>query len=190
MTTINQIFSTYPNAGSLSGQLAEVIRLLAEDNIQNPKLRALIPPREEKEYSAMRSNLLDLMLFYIKSCLEDHYLTPDESTDVIYLKMIFRIDEEDLYFYKLEEIEQLLSEQISRILNDQKVNRSEALQQVELQRCFGLSYDQFLQITRPHVDKIIVSLRSRINEDDIVTESEMKMFYQQIIDLETVYINR
>lgn len=188
-TTINQIFSIYPNIGSLSGRLTEVVRLLAEDSIQNPKLRTLIPLQEEKEYSGMRSDLIDLMLFYIKSCLNDHYLTPDECTDVLYLKMIFRIKEEDLYFYKLEEIERLLSDQISKILSDQYVNHSEALQQVELQRCFGLSYDQFLQITKPHVEKIIDNLRAQIDVDGIVTNSEREMLTQQIRDLDTVYFS-
>lgn len=187
MSTINQIFSFYPNTGNLSGRLAEVVRLLAEDNIQNPKLRALIPPREEKEYSAMRSGLLDLILFYIKSCLKDHYLTSDECADIIYLKMVFRIEEGDFLFYRMEEIFELLSIQISKILNDQYVNRQESLQQVELQRCFGLSYDQYLQVTRPHVREIVNRLQSQINEDGVVTKAESEMMTQQILDLDTVY---
>ncbi len=186
-TPINTAFSTYQNTKNLSGRVAEIVRILAEDSIQNLKLRALIPPEEEKEYSAMQSDLIDLMLFYIKSCIKDHYLTSDECTDAIYLKMIFRINEEDMYFYKLEEIEQLLSGQISKILSDQRVNPSEALQQVELQRCFGLSYDQFLQITRPHVDRIINKLLQQITMDSTVTKSEREMLTQQILDLNTVY---
>lgn len=188
-TPVNKAFSTYQNTNNLSGRVAEIVRILAEDSIQNPKLRTLIPPQEEKEYSTMRSGLIDLMLFYIKSCLKDHYLTPDECTDVLYLKMIFRIKEEDLYFYKLEEVEQLLSDQISKILSDQYVNHPEALQQVELQRCFGLSYDQFLQITRPHVEKIMNNLHAQIDADGIVTKSEHEMLVQQIQDLDTVYFS-
>ncbi len=187
ITTINQAFSTYKHTGNISENFAEIVRLLAEDSIQNPKFRALIPPKEEKEYSAMRLDLIDLMLFYIKSCIKDHYLTPDECTDAIYLKMIFRINEEELYFLKLEEIEQLLLDQIYKILSDQSVNPSEALQQAELQRCFGLSYDQFLQITRPHIDQIINKLLRQITMDGTVTKSEREMLTQQILDLNTVY---
>jgi len=81
----------------------------------------------------------------------------------------------------------LLSAQIARILDDQSVNHAETLQQVELQRCFGLSYDQFLKITRPYVDGVVNKLFELITSDRAVTLDERAMLMQQILALETVY---
>jgi hypothetical protein len=185
--TINKAFSTYQKSNDLSGQLAEIVKILAEDSIQNPKLRALIPPREENEYSIIQAGLLDLVLFYITSCLEDHYLTSEESSNVLLLKMVFRVQEEDFYTNKLVELQRILSAQISIILSDHSVNPSEALQQVELQRCFGISYDQFLQITKPYIDEIINKFIGQIPSEGAVTKPEREMLTQKILNLGTVY---
>ena len=186
--TIRRAFSQYLSSNRPSGSLAEIAKRLAEEGIQNSKLRDLIPLREEREYSAVQSDLLDLVLFYITFCLEDHHLTSEECSNVHYLKAFFHIQEEDFYTYKCSQVKQILSAQISRILSDQNVDRTEAIQQVELQRCFGLSYDQFLQITHPHVERIVNELIGLINADGMVTQTERSRLVQQILALDTVYI--
>lgn len=187
MHSIRKFFSHYISSNKLSGRLAEIVQALAEESIQSTRLRNLIPLQDDREYLALRSDVLDLVLLYIASCLEDHYLTSNESSDVYYLKAVFHIQEEDFYVYKYTRVEEMLSTQVVRILGDESVDRTEALQQVELQRCFGLSYDQFLKITRPHVDKIVNKLFELVTADNAVTLDERAIFIQQILALETVY---
>jgi len=187
MHPIRKAFSRYLSSNKLSGRLAEIVQALAEEGIQSARLRDLIPLHEDREYLGMQSDLLDLALFYITFCLEDHYLTSNESSDLYYLKTALRIQEEDIYNHKYTQMEQILSTQITRILGDQNVDKTEAFQQVELQRCFGLSYDQFLKITRPHVDEIVNNLLELTSADTAITQDERKMLKNQISDLETVY---
>jgi hypothetical protein len=185
--SINRAFSRYLSSNKLSGRLAEIVQALAEEGIQSTRLRDLIPLHEDQEYLVIQSDLLDLALFYITFCLEDHYLTPNESSDLYYLRTAFRIQEEDIYNHKYTQMEQILSGQITKILGDQNVDKAEALQQVELQRCFGLSYDQFLKITRPYVDEIINNLLELISADNVITRDERKVLENQISGLKTVY---
>ena len=185
--TIQEAFAHFLAANHPEGTLAAIAMSLAEGGINDPRLRDIIPHRRGIEYSAVQSDLLDLVLLYIQYCLQDHYVTPEESSNVHLLKVLFHVREADLYSVKRTEVKKLLSAQISMILNDQNVDPTEAIHQVELQRCFGLSYDQILELTRPRVEQIVDELISQITADGAVTSTERASFVQRVLALDTVY---
>jgi len=105
--SISNAFSHYLGSNKLSERLAEIVQALAEESIQSTSLRNLIPLQEDPEYLAIQSDLLDLVLFYIMSCLEDHYLTPNEASNIYYPKTVFHIQEEDFYNHKNAQMVQI-----------------------------------------------------------------------------------
>ncbi len=71
------------------------------------------------------------------------------------LKLLFRIEEGDFYIFKRKEVGELLASEMGRILDDRSVNKVEALHKVDLQRAFDLSYDQYLELTKEQMDRIV-----------------------------------
>jgi hypothetical protein len=96
------------------------------------------PPDDTQE---LKHELLDVLLFFIEQCLDDHSLSDDEQIALDHLKRLFRVREGDFYTLRRDAIADMFRGEISRILEDGKVDRLEALHQVSLQRAFDLSYD-------------------------------------------------
>jgi hypothetical protein len=81
----------------------------------------------------------------------------------------------------------LLVNEVSRVLEDKSVDKVEALHQTDLQEIFGLSYDQYLKLTRGSVGKIVDDVIAKITADNTVTDEEREELIQQIMALDTVY---
>lgn len=103
------------------------------------------------------------------------------------LKIIFRIKDADLYKLKRDEVKELLTIEISRILSDKIVDQSEALHQVDLQRVLDLSYDQYLELARKPIERIVDDLIAKMSADGVVTDAEREELFRQIIALDTMY---
>lgn len=135
----------------------------------------------------LKLELLDVLIYFIEHCLEDHALTAEEQTAIRDLKRVFRVEEGDLYALKRERIADVLRAEIPLILRDRNVDRAEALHQVSLQRAFDLSYDQYLELTREYVERIVEELIYRITYHGRVDRSEREDLFSQIQSLDTVY---
>ena len=68
---------------------------------------------------------------------------------------MFKIHEGDFYNIKYSEIEDILDRQLESMYQDNNINNEEALQKVELQELFNLSYDQFLELSAKAVKAAI-----------------------------------
>jgi len=102
--------------------------------------------------------LVDLTLYYIRSCLVDQDFTESELETVRTLNRLFRIEEGDFLQNAEDEVAELLASELSRSLEDQRVSDAEAIQAERLQEAFGLGYDQFLELTRPLFDEVVERL--------------------------------
>ncbi len=99
------------------------------------------------EASSLRDDLLDVIIAYINVILDDDFVTSNEAENVKFLKLFFKIKEGDFYKYKFGQIEKMLDRQFEHMYQDNRINTEEALQKVELQELFDLSYDQFLHLS-------------------------------------------
>ena len=68
-----------------------------------------------------------------------------------FLKRFFKILEVDFYSKKYHQIEEILNKQFEYMYQNNVIDTNEALQKVELQQLFDLSYDQFLELSRKAV---------------------------------------
>jgi hypothetical protein len=184
---LSESFTNYRASDQPPGIKAEVAALLANNNLSTDTLDELCVKHRTQDLSTFKTEMLDLVLFYIKCCLQDHRLSAAEKAAIDYLKGMLKIDEGDFYNFKRNETKELLTLEIIRILDDKNVDTAEALYKVDLQKLFGLSYDEFLDLTMAPVHGIVDDMIAKISADGVVTVEERTQLFQQIIALDTVY---
>ena len=185
--TLSEVFADYIVSHQPFGPIAEVADLLASEDFSKGAFDELCSGLSIQQSLLPKEDLLDLLLFFVKFCLRDHKLTSDEMLTIRQLKIIFRVKETDLYRLKREAVKELLTIEISRILNDKTVDQPEALHQADLQRVLDLSYDQYLELTKEPIGRIIDDLIAKISDDRVVTDAEREELFRQMIALDTVY---
>ena len=85
---------------------------------------------------------LHLVFAYIKIALEDDVLTPEERDEVKILKVYFRIQPGDFYFYNKFDVEETIRYHLAKIYKDDFVTEKEAELKDGLQEIFDLSFDE------------------------------------------------
>ena len=131
-----------------------------------------------------RDDLLDLTLYYIRLALADHELTDEEMDTTRTLKRLFKIQEGDLANHRTEEVAELLSVQIKRVLADRAVDPDEALHKARLQEVFDLGYDQFVELTKPLIEEAIAEI---VEVAAVTNGMGIGWIEERIRSLDTVY---
>ena len=115
----------------------------------------------------LREESIGVLIDYIEYILEDNILTHSEMDSLGILKRYLRIKEGDfLKFHKEEAIQHIIYHQMKHILEDNYVDKEEALMKTYLQSLFDLSYDQFLLFERKAIDE---ALKNGANLSDLDT---------------------
>ena len=109
----------------------------------------------------LKVTLLDLTLVFMRACVDDHYLSKVEIAELDSLVTIFRIDEGDFYELRRDAVQEIISAQAVWMLEDQYMTEQEEILQRDMQRLFGLSYDQYVALLRPLAKKHIEELERR-----------------------------
>lgn len=170
-----QIFQTYLQEHGEAGPIGGLAAHLADGSLSRKTADAILGSRPP---AWLKPALLDLILFYLGRVLADHRLSSDEQFTIRELKLLFRVSEGEFVDSRRAEVAALLSEQLERMLHDDHFDDSEALQQVELQRAFDLSYDQYLALTRPAVEAAVERLLRDVevpSSTDAEAESRAKL---------------
>lgn len=154
---VDEAFQRYVRSRAASQIQEEVSRLSAAGTLTREALDAAVDasiftPRQ------VIPELLDLILYYIRTCLVDQDFSVSELSTVRNLKRLFRIEEGDFLEHAEDEIAELLASELSRSLEDRRVDDTEAVQAERLQEAFDLGYDQFLELTRPLFDEVVERL--------------------------------
>ena len=136
-------------------------------------------PREH-----LRTQLLDLVLYYGEFALVDHALSPDETATIRRLKLLLAIKEGEFWDLRRNAVARLVWLAIERILEDRTVSFAEELHQVELQSLFDLGYDQFLELVREAVQQIHDRLRE-VSPSDAADLLKAVRQWNPLVDPET-----
>ena len=145
-------FSRFAQSRQASDVQRAVAGLAKAGDLTPEKVRATL---SEADLAGARGDLIDIVLYYVRVALADNDLTERELATVTYLKRLFRIPEGAIVAHDRDDVAELLTSQVVRILADQNVDPAEAVQKVRLQEAFGLGYDEFLDFTRPVVRSIV-----------------------------------
>lgn len=154
---VTEAFQRYVRSRAASPLQEEVGRLSATGALTRQALDAaihssILTPRQ------VIPELVDLVLYYIRSSLVDQDFSASEVATVRNLKRLFRIEEGDFLQHAEEEVAELLASELSRSLENRQIDDQDAVQAERLQEAFGLGYDQFLELTRPLYDEVVEHL--------------------------------
>lgn len=167
-----------------TGEVAELIRRFVEENPLEINV-ALNPTTAEGAKSATT----DFLLSALWEALSDHALSDDEMRVLAHLRRLFRVDEGDFLKHHDHDVRMLLCREIERLFEDRVVTPEEAIHKVRLQEALGLSYDQFIDLTKPEIEKVIFGLIKQLDPvgDRQLQADEVALVRRQIIALGTVY---
>lgn len=140
---LHEAFGIILSIRSLSGYVLDIAHLIYKNELDRESLQKVLDEHKINNIQDIKEELLDLLIIYINLILNDHIISNNEKYNVELLKKHFRIKEGDFYVNRYQEVEDILHRQFERIYLDNKVSEEEAIQSVELQDLFDLSYDQF-----------------------------------------------
>lgn len=107
---------------------------------------------------SLRTAELDLIIEFIQSALEDAVPIARHSMAVAHLKRYFEVKEGEFVAARANVIAQIIGERLDVILEDGVIERTEDLEQAELQRMFDLSYDEYLALGRGAIVRAFAGL--------------------------------
>ncbi len=128
----------------------------------NPlEITSAIDPETAERY---KTDLIEFVLDAIRTTLQDHALSPEEVYVVRHVCRVLRIDEGELLIHRREEVRGILARELELVFADNHVMPHEAIHKVRLQEVLGLSYDQFIDLTRDKVEQVLLRLLERFDQ--------------------------
>ena len=159
--SLREEFRRYLDSEELSGPIRSIGKLIASGAFSRASFDELMETEGLSGAPNLKGTLLDLTLAFTRKCVADHKLSAAEIDELETLVTIFRITEGDFYEFRREAVQEVISEQAMWMLGDQYVTEQEEVLQRDLQRLFGLSYDQYVLLLRPLATKHIEKLESK-----------------------------
>ena len=168
-------FQIIASKDKVQGNLLRVCELLYEKGMDSRRddINSVLEELKIKSITSFKNEALKILILYIRLALNDNILSIEEKNNIKFLKLLFGIkdgdfkDNESIY----TQVKNIINIQLQLIyLDDDSIDNSEALHKVDLQEIFGLSYDDFLNITN-HFDLLILG-KSLDKETKTLKESE------------------
>ena len=103
-----------------------------------------------KTLQSFKINSLKLIVATAKISLKDNLISEDEIKSIRFLKLLLDIKEGDFMKDKTiaKEVSIIIKNQVELMFSDdEKIDKDESIQKVNLQEIFGLSYDEFAELT-------------------------------------------
>ena len=184
--SLRQVARRYLDSEKLSGPIRLIGELIASGAFSRASFDGLMKAEGLSGAPNLKEILLDLTLVFTRDCVADHELSEAEIGELETLVTIFRIEEGDFYKLRRDAVQEIISAQAMWMLEDRYVTDQEEILQRDLQRLFGLSYDQYVGLLRPLAMKHIEELENR----RLATEDreELKSIDSSIQNLRSVFL--
>jgi len=129
------------------------------------------------------------LVMAVRDAVQDHALSEREVRELRHVARALRIEEGDLLEHRQDEVAALLCQELERLLEDRAIDPSEAVHKVKLQEVLGLSYDEFLVLTAPEVDRVVLDLMYLFGVDGEtpLLRADVADFRRRLVALDTVY---
>ena len=175
-------FQIIASKDKVQGDLLIMCELLYEKGTSTTRVDVIsvLEELQIKSLSNYKADALKILILYIRLALNDNILCNEEKNNIKFLKLLFGIKDGDFKDNKsiFTQVKNIINIQLQLIyLDDDNIDNSEALHKVDLQEVFGLSYDDFLNITN-HFDLLIIG-KSLDKETKTLKESED--FYSEAV---------
>lgn len=179
-----QVATDYLATQAPEDDVANVLRRLSE--IHPLEINEGLDPDRAVE---AKPHATAFLLFAIRQAVVDHALSDEEVLTLRHLARVLRVQEGDLLNRHREDVRELLCQELERLLEDRAIDPAEAVHKVKLQEVLGLGYDQFVALTSPVIEKVIIDLIDELEPDPILglTESDIRLFHQRLAALDSIY---
>jgi hypothetical protein len=101
------------------------------------------------EYESAKEELLDIILSYAMIIVKDSVISAGESSDIKYLKNLFKINKGDFFELENQQIKEIIQQQLYKLYIDNSIEKHEALFKSGLQDLFDLTNDQMAEFVSP-----------------------------------------
>jgi len=182
--SLREVFRQYLEEEILSRPVSLIAKLITSGELSRTTLDDLLETEDLAESPHIKEIFLDLILVFARKCVEDHHLSETEIDELGKLITVFRIEEGEFFTLRPTAVQEIISAQATRILEDRYVTEPEEISQTHIQRLFGLGYDEYLNFLRPSVRIRIEELESR----RLITEDleELRLIDSSIQNLRSV----
>ena len=149
---LKHILSYIISSKALDGSINELASQIASKGTDTTRKEclAILNKNGFETLQSFKINSLKLVIATAKVSLKDNIISEDEIKSIRFLKLLLDIKEGD--FMKdntiAKEVSIIIKNQVELMFsNDEKIDNDESIQKVNLQEIFGLSYDEFAELT-------------------------------------------
>lgn len=185
---MRDLFTRYVVAHRPEGALGAVADLLAEDALSRDGFDAIVAEHGVADDRGFRDGLLDLVLHAARDAVKDHCLSTEEAEALRRLTVTFRVREGEFTTRRRAEVAALLQREVHRLLADDVVDGTEAAYADQLQRVFGLGYDEYLTLVRDAFTPAVERALARAAVGDWSAGPDRARFERALAALRTVYV--
>lgn len=159
--SLRGVIRHYLDSEKLPDSIRSIGELIVSDKFSRESFDELMQAEGLLAAPNLKEILLDLILVFMRACVEDHYLSEIEIAELGGLVTIFRVEEGEFYELRRDAVQEIIGAQAMWMLQDQYVTKQEEVLQRDLQRLLGLSYDQYIALLRPLAKKHIEEMESK-----------------------------
>jgi hypothetical protein len=161
---LHKAFETLSTEESSKEYIREIALLVVNDELIRENIQKILA-KYGYTLQDIKNDLLDILISYTNTILEDNIITENEKRNFTFLKLYFNIKEGDFYRYKLYEIKNILHQQFEKLYLDNNISEEEAEYSFNLQDMFDLSYDQFDTLKEGEVKRALENGANILNLD-------------------------
>lgn len=184
--TLHDVIRRYLDSEKLPYRIRSIGELITSGSFSRASFDELMQTEGLLSAPNLKETFLDITLVFAHECVKDHDLSEIEIAELDSLITIFRIEEGDFYNLRRDAVQEIISAQAKWMLQDRYVSEQEEVLQRDMQRLFGLSYDQYVALLRPLAEEHIQELESK----KIATRDreELKLINASIRNLRGVFL--
>jgi hypothetical protein len=151
-SSLESIFSYLITSEKLDSSLLDLAYVISRKGTSTTRAECLeiLKDHNLKTLKDHKSSSLKLILCFVKVALKDNLISEEEIKSIRFLKLLLDINEGDFMKDKSlsNEVSEIIIKQIDLMYaDDNKIDNQEALQKVNLQEIFGLSFDEFITLS-------------------------------------------
>lgn len=159
---LKTFFSDLGARQGIRGPIGELTAHLAAGETDSWFYQAVCEKYGVRNESSFLAQRLDVLLAYASFCLDEvASFTPAQLQSLNTIRKFLQIRDGEFASRRPVEVADILCRQLDELLRDEILDDAEEFYQVELQRVFGIGYDEHLAFTRPIIERVRAELEAK-----------------------------
>lgn len=180
----SEVVTAFADRVSCGPELTDFLTQFCEADPQEIT-RRLAPEIAEQQ----KHEVTEFLVSAIRNAVDDHVLSDLEVQELRHVSRLLRIEEGEVLVHHRDDVSEFLGQELERLFEDIRIDPAEAIHKVKLQELFGLSYDEFLSLTIPQTETVLLRLLRHLEAEAAAegTRVTLTRFQQAATALGTVF---